>query len=61
MAEVCEWFDDREGRFRIEVDVRNCTWGPLFGYSGWFDVDWIPMPPDQLPGHIFPHRVEARE
>ena len=33
-AEVCEWFDDEIGRFRIQVDVRNRFWGRLFGYRG---------------------------
>ena len=40
VADVCEWYDDATGRFRIEVDVRNRRWGPLFGYRGSFDVEW---------------------
>jgi hypothetical protein len=40
VAEVREWFDERDGRFRIQVDVRNRTWGRLFGYRGSFDVEW---------------------
>jgi hypothetical protein len=39
VANVCEWFDDAAQRFRISVEVANDTWGPLFGYSGSFDVD----------------------
>ena len=26
-ANVCEWFDDREQKFRISVEVGNKTWG----------------------------------
>ncbi len=42
VAEVCEWFDEASGRFRIEVNVINQIWGPLFGYRGSFDVEWLP-------------------
>jgi Domain of unknown function (DUF4166) len=61
VAEVCEWYDDAAKRFRIEVDVRNRTWGKLFGYCGSFDVDWVPMTPDQIPAHAKPLREEWRE
>jgi hypothetical protein len=61
VAEVCEWFDDAAKRFRIEVDVRNRTWGKLFGYCGSFDVQWVPMAPDQIPAHAKPRREERRE
>ncbi len=61
IADVCEWYDDREQRFRIEVNVHNRTWGPLFGYSGWFDVEWLRLEPRDVPEHILPRRVERRE
>src|ERR1700680_714601 len=32
VAIVCEWYDDSDRRFQIEVNVRNRVWGPLFGY-----------------------------
>jgi hypothetical protein len=38
-AEVCEWFEDDDERFHIEVNVRNRVWRPLFGYRGSFDVE----------------------
>src|SRR5205085_12110195 len=41
-ANVREWYDEREGAFRIIVDVRNKLWGKLFGYSGSFQVEWLP-------------------
>lgn len=61
IAEVCEWFDDATGKFQIEVNVRNRTWGPLFGYRGSFDVEWKPMMTAQIPGHARPRREESRE
>jgi hypothetical protein len=60
VADVCEWFDDARGRYRIDVTVTNRIWGPLFGYRGSFDVEWI----DTLsgpPASIRPHREEYRE
>jgi hypothetical protein len=61
IADVCEWYDDGEQRFRISVDVRNRRWGPLFGYTGWFDVEWRTVEPGTVPSHILPVRTEPRE
>jgi hypothetical protein len=61
IAEVCEWYDDAIGKFRISVDVRNRTWGPLFGYHGAFDVEWRTMRPEDIPAHARPVREERRE
>jgi hypothetical protein len=61
VADVLEWYDDAARRFRIKVQVQNKTWGPLFGYEGAFDVDYIPMTPDRIPPHAKPRREESRE
>jgi hypothetical protein len=61
IANVCEWFDDASGKFRIEVDVRNSTWGKLFGYCGRFDVEWRPCAQNCVPAHVKPLREERRE
>ena len=61
VAEVCEWYDDAAGRFRIEVMVHNRRWGPLFGYRGSFDVEWRQVPPGSVPEEIRPVREEKRE
>ncbi len=61
VADVHEWFDESIGRFRIEVDVRNRLWGPLFGYRGAFDVEWRTVGRDEIPAHILPRRQEPRE
>jgi hypothetical protein len=60
VAEVCEWFDDSTGRYQIEVAVTNRTWGPLFGYRGSFEVEWIDVP-DGPPTSLLPKREERRE
>lgn len=60
VAEVCEWFDDSDGRYRIDVAVTNPVWGPLFGYRGSFDVEWIEAP-DGPPAAYRPKREERRE
>ncbi|HEY9127630.1 MAG TPA: DUF4166 domain-containing protein, partial [Acidobacteriaceae bacterium] len=59
VAEVCEWFDDAAQCFRIQVNVHNRYWGPLFGYSGRFTVEWVPDA--ETPVEILPRRVERRE
>ena len=58
VADVCESFDDRSKRFRIEVHVSNRRWGPLFGYTGSFDVEWREH---ANPIHLLPKRTESRE
>jgi hypothetical protein len=59
VARVREWYDDRERRFRIEVDVGSRVWGPLFGYRGWFEVAWKAC--EDVPSHARPVREECRE
>jgi hypothetical protein len=61
IANVCEWYDDAAGRFRIEVAVENRRWGPLFGYRGSFEVEWRAAPPGSTPQTILPVREERRE
>lgn len=58
-ADVCEWFDESSGEFRIEVSVSNRAWGPLFGYRGRFTVQWQPI--ETVPPHARPRRQESRE
>ena len=60
VADVCEWFDDSTGRYQIQVDVTNRIWGPLFGYRGSFDVEWIEAP-NGPPESRRPEREERRE
>ncbi len=59
VADVCEWYDDDAQCFRIEVNVRNRALGPLFGYRGRFQVEWLEA--DTAPAHLLPRRTETRE
>lgn len=61
IADVREWYDDQARRFRIEVNIHNQTWGPLFGYRGSFEVEWRNVAAGDVPSHIQPHREELRE
>lgn len=61
VADVCEWFDDRDQKFHIEVNVNNDVWGPLFGYSGWFTAEWVTIEDAGIPGDLVPVRYERRE
>jgi len=59
IAKVCEWYDEAAHCFRIEVNVQNKTWGPLFGYKGAFQVAWSPT--TDVPEEYLPRRTEIRE
>lgn len=60
VAEVCEWYDDSAGCFRIEVIVTNRAWGRLFGYKGRFQVEWLRADAG-VPEIYLPRRTERRE
>jgi hypothetical protein len=60
IADVCEWYDDQQKCFRIDVSASNRTWGKLFGYSGRFQVDWQSVAPSFTPPDILPKRTEPR-
>jgi hypothetical protein len=60
-AEVRESFDDRAGRFRIEVKVINRRWGPLFGYRGAFDIEYRDVAAGAVPDDVRPVREQRRE
>jgi hypothetical protein len=61
VADVCEWYDETQRCFRIEVVVSNASWGKLFGYKGNFQVKWLSVSPDEIPQSILPRRTERRE
>jgi hypothetical protein len=60
VADVCEWYDDAAGCFRISVAASNARWGPLFGYEGRFQVEWRTTD-GRVPETILPRRSERRE
>ena len=53
-----EKWDLRFSRIRY-LPKHNSVWGPLFGYSGRFDVEWRKV--NEVPRHILPYRQEPRE
>lgn len=61
IADVCEWYDDRDQQFHIDVNVHNGVWGPLFGYTGAFEVEWLKVEPGVIPASLQPVRTEKRE
>lgn len=60
-ADVRESYDDAAGCYRIEVDVRNDRFGPLFGYRGRFQAKSLEIAPGFVPAHVLPVRQEGRE
>lgn len=61
VADVHEWWDESEERYRIDVRVANGRFGPLFGYRGWFEVEERRVRPGDVPPHVLPLREERRE
>jgi hypothetical protein len=60
-ADVRESFNDRAGYYEIDVQVAHPFWGPIFGCRGTFQIEWRKCPPDRIPTHVRPLRVERRE
>ncbi|WNQ10746.1 DUF4166 domain-containing protein [Paenibacillus aurantius] len=60
-ADVCEWYDEREERFRIEVNVSNARFGKIFAYEGWFEAEFPEVKRERIPICCLPVREERRE
>jgi hypothetical protein len=61
VANVSEWYEEGDRKFHIEVNVHNDTWGPLFGYRGKFDSEWVKVNDGNIPPELLPVRHERRE
>ncbi|MEV7980768.1 DUF4166 domain-containing protein [Streptomyces sp. NPDC086519] len=59
-AEVRESYDDRAGRFRIQVRVVNRYFGPIFGYQGSFEVSYTDIRGRGVRPGLRPVREEPR-
>lgn len=57
-AVVRESYDDELGRFRIDVEVTNRRFGPLFGYHGTFSCSYPSVA--SVPAAVKPVREQAR-
>jgi hypothetical protein len=55
IAEVCEWFDEINGKFKIQVHVSNKWVGRLFTYEGSLDVQYITVNDNDIPNHVKPN------
>lgn len=61
IADVCEWYDETERQYQIQVEVKNPLFGRVFYYRGSFQVRYVPMTQDQIPISALPLRTEIRE
>ncbi|GAA4899691.1 DUF4166 domain-containing protein [Stackebrandtia albiflava] len=59
-ATVRESFDDEALVFRVQVEVVNRWFGPLFGYEGSFTARYVDVDAEGVPDTVKPHREEAR-
>ncbi|HET6861083.1 MAG TPA: DUF4166 domain-containing protein [Streptomyces sp.] len=59
-ATVREAFDERTGRFTVQVRVANRRFGPLFGYEGSFTAEFFDVRRRGLRPGLRPVREEAR-
>ena len=57
-ARLRERFDDEDGMFHVDLEVRNDRFGFLFGYRGTFACEWIPA--TDAPDRLKPRRHERR-
>jgi hypothetical protein len=60
-AVVREWWDEETEMFKIDVNVSNRVFGPLFGYEGSFTVRQHPCLAADVPLDVRPIREERRE
>ncbi|WP_309129023.1 DUF4166 domain-containing protein [Microbacterium sp.] len=58
-AHLVERFDDEQGHYTIDLEVRNDLLGLLFGYRGMFECEFLPG--EDAPAAVKPYREEARE
>ncbi|MFD2115606.1 DUF4166 domain-containing protein [Paenibacillus yanchengensis] len=61
IADVCEWYDDSEERYKISVAVNNPLIGSVFRYQGTFQTQFVNMKSSVIPLDIKPLREERRE
>ena len=59
--DLLEWYDDQTQRFHLDLSVKSNFFGPLFGFNGWFDAEYIDFEGKKLPDKFKPTREECRE
>lgn len=60
VADLHESFDEKRGRFTIDVRVSNRHLGPVFGYSGHFTAQYVDTCRMPVPGAVKPLRENPR-
>ena len=60
-ADVRESYNDKEERYEVDVTIGNRFLGRIFGYRGWFRLDFRPCTPEEIPRDARPQREERRE
>lgn len=58
--DLLEWFDDEKGKFFLDLKVSTKLLGPLFGFHGWFDGEYLDFRNGSLPEQFEPTRVEKK-
>ncbi len=59
--ELLEWYDDDKQKFYLDLKVTSKLFGPLFGFTGWFDAAYIDFRGKSIPEKFRPTRQESRE
>ncbi|WP_202703453.1 DUF4166 domain-containing protein [Flavobacterium sp. UGB4466] len=59
--ELLEWFDDTEQKFYLDLSVKSKLFGPLFGFTGWFNAEYIDFRGQKIPNKFKPTREEIKE
>lgn len=59
--ELLEWYDDEKQRFGLDLNVKSKLFGPLFGFNGWFDAEYVDFKSGILPEKFRPIRLESNE
>ncbi len=61
IAEVHESYNEKEDLFHISIQVRNKTFGAIFGYKGFFKAEFKNVEAKNIPAYAKPLREEIRE
>lgn len=59
--ELLEWYEDETNLFWLDLKVKSKLLGPLFGFNGWFEVEYVDFRDKQLPEAFKPTKVQAKE
>lgn len=58
---LIEWYDEATDRFYLDLKVVSKLLGPLFGFNGWFKVEYIDFTHKKLPKRFQPTQTREQE